>query len=136
MKLGIRKNKGKPRLSLISPIALTRIAEVLTHGEKRYSAHNWRKGLKWSETLDSLLRHTNAFNSGQDFDKDSKLNHVAHIACNAIFLLEMYETHPELDDRYKYVETKRKIRSRISKKYSKKSSIRDKTPKKRNRKSQ
>lgn len=96
---GIRYNVKKPRLSLTPPIAQIEAAKVLTFGATKYSPWNWRKGLSFMEIVDSLERHLAAWKMGEDTDADSKLTHVGHIVCNAMFLAEMALTRPDLDDR-------------------------------------
>lgn len=100
--LGLRYNNDKPRHSLIDPYALNELAKVLTFGAKKYKEHNWRNGLSISETLDSLLRHVEAFNSGEDFDSESTLHHIAHAMCNCMFILWMHKYKPDMDDRFKF----------------------------------
>lgn len=100
---GVKSDGGKPRYDLISPIALEAIARVLSHGAEKYSAHNWRKGIEFSRLIRSALGHINAFNSGENIDPESNLQHLAEAGCNIIFLLELCITHPELDDRFKVV---------------------------------
>lgn len=100
---GYRSNSGKLRLSLISPWAQEGLARVLTFGAQKYAAHNWAKGLSFSETIDSLERHLAALKRGEDIDPESKLPHVDHIQCNAMFLSH-YMALPEyraFDDRWK-----------------------------------
>lgn len=98
---GLRYNQGKAPLSMVLEAnnALTGCAQVLAFGAEKYSRGNWRKGLKTTEIADSLLRHLSAYLSGEDTDSDSKLLHVDHILCNALFLSETIRTHPQLDDR-------------------------------------
>lgn len=98
-----RKNVGKAMISLVMEArhAITGCAFVLMNGIAKYSRGNWRKGLKWTETIDSMDRHKLAFVSGEDLDPESGLPHVDHILCNALFLAEHYRTHKELDDRVK-----------------------------------
>ncbi len=91
----------KPRISLIPTGPLIQIAQVLTYGARKYDAYNWTKGMSWSRLIDAKLRHTIAFNAGQDLDPESGLPHLAHSICSDLFLLEFMKTHPELDDRYK-----------------------------------
>lgn len=62
---------------------------------------NWTKGLKYTEICESLQRHLNAFIQGEDDDQESKLSHVGHILCNAMFLSYMYLFKKDFDDRYK-----------------------------------
>jgi hypothetical protein len=97
----IKHDSGKPRMSLISPIASFKLAEVMTDGESKYNAHNWRNGFKWSRIVDAALRHIEIWNAGMDKDPDSGRSNLAHAAACIMMLLEFEETHKELDDRYK-----------------------------------
>lgn len=98
----VRRDEAKTRLDLISPIFIEHLGKVLTQGAEKYSDHNWRGGMRWSRSIASLKRHLNMFESGIDYDSESGLLHLAHVAANTMFLLEYVFTHPELDDRYKY----------------------------------
>jgi hypothetical protein len=99
--LASRFNSGKPGLNyvLTAPNALAGIANVMEYGKNKYARNNWRKGLVYTEIVDSLLRHAAAFMVGKDIDEESGLPHVDHMLCNALFLAEMVRIHPELDDR-------------------------------------
>lgn len=102
MKLGERKNEGKLKWALVSFKALEPMVRVLMFGAAKYDNHNWKKGLKWTEIQESMQRHMTAFfEEGQDTDKESKLYHVGHILCNAMFLSYMFLFRKDLDDRYK-----------------------------------
>ena len=98
--IGERKNEGKLKWSLVSMIALEPMVRVLMFGAEKYSAHNWKKGWKYSEICESLQRHLNAFIQGENNDPESKLAHVGHILCNAMFLSYMTLFRTDLDDRY------------------------------------
>ena len=105
---GLRYNEGKNRLDLIPVRAVEEIGKVFTFGSKKYEPRNWERGMEWSKVLASLKRHIAAFESGEDFDKESGLYHLAHAGCNVMFLLEYYKTHPEFDDRpHSYLSDKR-----------------------------
>lgn len=99
--IGTRHNKGKAPISMVVEArhALEGLSQVLAFGAGKYARGNWHKGLKYTETADSLLRHLSAFLAGEDFDPESGLPHVDHVQFNAMALAEMYRTHPELDDR-------------------------------------
>lgn len=90
---------GKPPLSLLPATALTNIAQIMAYGAEKYGRNNWQKGLEWTRLLDAALRHLYAFASGQDADEESGLPHVAHAGCNILFLLDMIQKRPDLDDR-------------------------------------
>lgn len=101
---GMRFNDNKPKLSLIleAPEALIGVTRVLEHGMVKYSRGNWHKGLPYTEIIDSTMRHLLAIMRGEDLDNGeggSGLPHVDHLACNAIFLSEMYHTNKTMDDR-------------------------------------
>ena len=105
-KKGLRFNEGKLRYDLIPPSVLKALAEVYTYGDAKYGEsaggcnRNWEKGLDWTSVIASAVRHIEAFRSGLDFD-ESGLLHIAHAMTNLSFLIEYYNTHPELDDRAK-----------------------------------
>lgn len=100
--LANRYNEGKLRYDLVPVFALKEVTRVFTYGAIKYAPDNWRKGLPWTGCIASLERHLQAFKGGEDVDSESGLFHMAHLAVNALFLLEYYKTHPELDDRIKY----------------------------------
>ena len=98
---GTKHDDGKPPMELLDPFALEQVAKVLAFGKQKYDAHNWRKGIEYGRLIGAALRHTLAFVRGEDNDKESDLPHLAHAMCCLMFLLEMTQIHPELDDRWK-----------------------------------
>lgn len=96
---GVKADAEKPRMDLISPIAVVELARVLTHGATKYEANNWRRGLAWTRIISAILRHTFAYLGGQTHDPETGLSHMAHVMCNAMFLVEFERTRPEFDDR-------------------------------------
>jgi len=98
---GKRYNKGKTQLSLIPPFSMEQLGKVLTFGAEKYDRNNYRKGMKWSTVIDSLERHLNDFKAGRDIDEESGLPTMAHVLCNAVFLLEYSQIFPQGDDRIK-----------------------------------
>jgi Domain of unknown function (DUF5664) len=98
---GVKADTGKPPVSLISRSAVLAEARVLDFGAKKYAAHNWRKGMKWSRLVDAMLRHALAYADGEDLDPETGLSHLAHLRCCAGFLIEYAERGLGEDDRYK-----------------------------------
>jgi len=98
--VGERFNEGKLKWSLVSWRALEPMVQVLMFGAKKYAPNNWKKGVLYTETCESLQRHMNAFLEGEDNDKESKIAHVGHILCNAMFLSYMFLFRKDMDDRY------------------------------------
>lgn len=82
------------RYDLIDPLFLERIAATLATGAARYGEHNWLKGFKFSDVLNHLIRHVELFRQG-----DASEDHLAHAACNLMFLCRYEQSKPELDDR-------------------------------------
>jgi len=84
----MKKDEGKPQLSLIYKSFVDEIAKVRMYGLTKYpDRENWRT----TETKlhhDALLRHVFAYLNGEINDKESGLNHLAHAACNIMFLIE------------------------------------------------
>lgn len=99
---GTKHDGEKVRLDLLSTIWINGVGSVLTFGAKKYSANNWRKGIKLSRLLGAALRHIFAFLAGEDKDPESGLSHLYHASCCIMFAAELYETKSkDVDDRWK-----------------------------------
>jgi hypothetical protein len=101
--VGVKYDGDKPRTDLLPWRPIRAIAEVLGFGSRKYAAHNWRKGIAISRLLGAAIRHIFAYLNGEDKDPESGLSHLAHAGCCIMFALEMEETRPDLDDRWKPV---------------------------------
>lgn len=101
LKDGTKYDGDKPIMSLLPFEALREVAKILTFGAKKYDAHNWRKGMRWSRIESALLRHYERYAMGEDIDPESGLLHTAHLACNALFLLSYQLLKLGTDDRWK-----------------------------------
>lgn len=86
-------NTDKPRYDLISTEGLRRVAHHYTNGAKKYGDRNFEKGMPWSHPLASMMRHVEAWRSG-----DTSEDHLAAVVWNAMALMEYEKTHPELND--------------------------------------
>lgn len=133
----LRYNQGKLAYQQISNEALKQLADVYTRGAHKYStyedsqgnkvlgkdipfeeagkynliysaADNWRRGQSWTDCLGSVKRHIQAFESGEDVDKELGTLHLANAAWGLFTILDFYKSHPELDDRkHSYLRTKK-----------------------------
>ena len=123
---GTKHDVGKPRMDLLPSEALEEVAKVLTFGAQKYDAHNWRKGVQYSRLTAALLRHLGAWQRGEDLDPESGLSHIAHAACNAIFLLTFISEGDrlDLDDRYRRDETSRRHKGETNETDKERDSIR------------
>lgn len=93
MSEGKKFDQGKMRPSLLlegMPNGLLSVMEVLEFGAKKYGPHNW---LQVEGAMDrykeALERHVINPEGILGRDPESGLYHVAHIACNALFLLQL-----------------------------------------------
>lgn len=90
---GLKFDGDKPRASLLidgMPRALARVADVLTFGAAKYKAHSWKQVENGQERYnDAKVRHQLKRAEGEVFDSESGIEHLAHEACNALFLLEL-----------------------------------------------
>lgn len=89
----ITADGGKPRPSLLPFRALDHVIAVREYAHEEYGegADLWRdlpdgKARYW----DATLRHVFAIAKGEELDKKSGLPHLAHAACNLLFLLELH----------------------------------------------
>lgn len=95
-----RANTGKLRYSMVDPLFLTELTKVLEFGAQKYDRDNWKKGLKYQSVIDSVERHLIAFRNNEDVDDESGCLHLAHAACNLMFLINYFKRKLlNLDDR-------------------------------------
>ena len=84
----LKHDHGKPRYSLVPPLALEGVANVLTFGAEKYEANSWQMVEDHSRYMDALIRHLEAVRKGETHDEESGIHHMAHVAVNAMFLYE------------------------------------------------
>lgn len=101
---GERKNEGKNPLELVPASLIFAVGEVLGKGAEKYSEHNWARGMLWSKPLGCALRHLMKWHSPfhSDYDEETGLNHLWHVAANIAMLIEYENTCKNLDNRLKY----------------------------------
>jgi len=89
-----QKNKadsGKVQTRLLfygMPNALNHVAGVLSYGAQKYRPHGWKE-VDPERYVDAAFRHDLKDAMGELYDDESGLLHLAHRACNSLFLLEM-----------------------------------------------
>lgn len=89
---GLKFDSGKPRWDLLPVAATGPIVDVLTAGAKKYAANNWQKVAGGKRRYyRAAIGHLNAWwvSRGRERDPESGFSHLAHAACNVIFLLAM-----------------------------------------------
>lgn len=114
---GLKYDDNKLRYTLIPPVALKGLAEVLTFGAAKYTPDNWKYVDNGKvRYLDALYRHLEAYRSGEVLDPESGLSHLKHILTNAAFLL-YFEFEDEKKGKKKKKNKKKK--SKKNKKHKK-----------------
>lgn len=90
---GAKLDSGKPRVSLVLgdfSRALVEVSKVGTFGANKYSDSGWVSVPRGIERYsDAMLRHYLAERQGKRTDPDSGLSHLAHMAWNALAMLEL-----------------------------------------------
>lgn len=84
--IGIKYDENKIDWTLVPWKEMEEVVKVLTHGAIKYSPDNWKK-VDPERYRKALLRHIFSYIGGEVIDQDSGLNHMAHVICNALFLM-------------------------------------------------
>jgi len=83
---GMKHDDGKLMWDLLPLDAVEQIVEIMTYGAKKYAPNNWQK-VRSNRYYAALMRHLVAEYKGEDYDIESGFLHLAHAACNILFLL-------------------------------------------------
>jgi len=93
---------GKPPLAYLPWGALREVAKVQAYGHKKYGDFfNYKKGMEVGRNVSCSMRHLADFMDGNDLDNESRISHLAHAACRALFALQNLLDKTAVDDRYK-----------------------------------
>lgn len=87
LKEGTKFDTGKPDWSLLPLDAVEEVVKVMDMGAKKYARNNWQQMQDINRYRAAMMRHMKAEQSGESTDPESGLPHIAHVACNAIFLV-------------------------------------------------
>ena len=79
-------DSDKPRWDLAPMKEFEQVVEILTFGAKKYADNGW-KGVDKERYIAALLRHMTAYMSSGKDDPESGMSHMAHVACNALFIM-------------------------------------------------
>ena len=89
MNQDVKADAGKIRPTLVPVSLIKAVAEVREYGCKKYNdPENWRM-VEPQRYKDALYRHLLAYLGGEEYDQESGLHHLWHMACNVAFLIEM-----------------------------------------------
>ena len=86
---GYKKRMDDPtklQPSMIPPVFIEGVSQVLMFGAQKYSRGNWMRGMSFTDVLDAIMTHTLAIQRGEDLDHDSGMPHIYHIGCGLAFL--------------------------------------------------
>lgn len=88
--LGLKYDEGKARFDLIEPEFEEDIAFILTMGANKYVPNSWQHvDDRANRYYAALRRHINAWRKGEKVDSESGMSHLAHAACNIMFLMHI-----------------------------------------------
>ena len=102
--IGKKYDNGKPMVGTLTDVfsrALMAVGACIEYGTHKYpDPKNWQlvdNGIK--RYRDAMVRHLLKYNAGIDKDEETELPHLAHMAWNALAILELYmqEHKDELD---------------------------------------
>jgi hypothetical protein len=92
--------EAKPSLSLLPGPALIEIAMAMREGRAKYGSMNWREDPVSATTYaDAALRHLFQWLDGEDRCSKSGALHLAHLAANAMILIDAALGGSLIDDR-------------------------------------
>lgn len=99
--IGRKFDHGKPRYDLLPPKALAMVVRVLTYGANKYEPNNWKhvRGARW-RYFRAVMTHLWQWWMGELIDGESGLPHLAHAACNILFLLGFQMEDAEITEDY------------------------------------
>lgn len=96
---GAKDDKAKPMAGVLLDFsrALQTVVDVGTYGAKKYTRTGWATVPEGSQRyLDAMMRHLLAMDVDPDgLDKETGLPHLAHVAWNALAVLELQARRKE-----------------------------------------
>ena len=78
----------KLRWDLLPIEEVEEIVQILSYGSEKYADNNWQLVENGKERYyAAMMRHLVSWRKGKQRDDESNLNHLAHAACNLLFLM-------------------------------------------------
>lgn len=91
---GVKLDEGKPRMGLVLggfADALLEVGRVGTFGAEKYTDNGWQSVENGEERYtDALFRHLLKYKLGEEFDRESHIRHLSHVAWNALAILSLH----------------------------------------------
>lgn len=91
----VKNDAEKPDLTLLPYGALSQAAFACMYGAKKYGKDNWKQSDDCNRFIAAALRHLHQRSSGQQYDDETGLDHLAHAAASCLFALELSLTNKE-----------------------------------------
>lgn len=90
---GRKDDTDKPKWNLLPFAQVKHVVDVLTHGEKKYAAENWKQVKNPQDRyFAAAMRHITAWRAGEQKDPDTGRSPLAHACCDLLFLMWFDDT--------------------------------------------
>ena len=99
LEMARKHDSTKIDLSILPREGKEGIAKAFMYGAEKYGRDNYKSGMDWTRVIAAADRHLTAFNGGEDFDDESKLNHLNHAGACIMMLIYYYENDKGSDNR-------------------------------------
>lgn len=96
---GKKFDAGKAAFDLLPVKPLIALARLFAVGKEKYGTRNWEKGMKFGRLFAAMMRHGFKWWAGEKYDPIDGQHHLTAVQWNAMVLMELEETRPEMDDR-------------------------------------
>ena len=80
-------DKDKRRWRLLPYEVLEQVVAIFDFGANKYGVDNWKNCDDWDRYFDAMMRHLMAWRQGEIVAPESGQHHLAHVICNAWFLI-------------------------------------------------
>lgn len=85
---GKKFDSAKTRWELVPWAEMKEVAEIMSFGAEKYGERSWTNLPNAKDRYTgALIRHLMAWIEGEQKDAESGKNHLAHVICNALFLI-------------------------------------------------